>query len=124
MHIERARAEHHTNLLIADHYSTVSLAQFFLPDHPTVYEPTGWHPQFKLWGGYQLTLKTRALFITTNLRDDLEPIGPRLATEFEPPQLVDDFWAQENGRNIKRYRIYLLTPRNQNLPSTNSTTAK
>jgi 4-amino-4-deoxy-L-arabinose transferase-like glycosyltransferase len=109
-HIERARARYQPALLIGDHYSTVSLAQFYLPDHPTVYQPTGWHPQFALWGDYHLEPGTRALFITS---DCITPPEQKrtMSEEFDAPQLVDDFWAQENGRNIKRFRIYLLVAR-------------
>jgi 4-amino-4-deoxy-L-arabinose transferase-like glycosyltransferase len=108
-HIQRAREKYHADLLIGDHYSTVSLAQFYLPGHPTVYQPTDWHPQFKLWGGYQLTPGTRALFITTAKKSPAEKTP--LDTEFGSPELVDDFWAQENDRNIREFRIYLLKTR-------------
>jgi hypothetical protein len=112
-HIDRARSQYHATLLIGDHYSTVSEAQFYLPDHPTVYQPTGWHPQFTLWGNYRLEPGTRALFITTD--DNLSPAQRApLSKEFGPPQLVDDFWARGNGRDIKRFHIYLLTARGDN----------
>jgi 4-amino-4-deoxy-L-arabinose transferase-like glycosyltransferase len=116
-HIERARAKYHATLLIGDHYSTVSLAQFYLPDHPTVYQPTGWHPQFKLWGGYQLAPGTRALFITSGKKNPKDKTP--LAQEFNPPELADDFWAQENGRDIKEFHIYFLVARDPNLTATN-----
>lgn len=117
-HIERARNQYHTTLLIGDHYSTVSLAEFYLPDHPRVYQPTGWHPQFALWGDYHLDPGTRALFITTNLRDTPADKSP-LSEQFEPPVLVDDFWARQNGRNIKRFRLYYLVARDPHLAAAN-----
>jgi len=113
-HIDRARTQYQTTLLLGDHYSTVSLAEFYLADHPQVFQPTGWHPQFALWGDYQLHPGTRALFITTdNTTTPRE--HPPLTEQFDPPVLVDDFWTQENGRKIKRFHIYCLVARNQNL---------
>ena len=108
-HIQQARDKYQPTLLIGDHYSTVSLAQFYLKDHPTVYQPTGWHPQFKLWGGYQVEPATRALFITTEDLGGLQHWGAALEDEFNLPVLADDFWTQENGRKIKRFHIYYLT---------------
>lgn len=109
-HIERAREQYHTTLIIGDHYSTASLAKFYLPDHPKVYQPTGWHPQFALWGGYQLTPGTRALFITTNNKGKIVKRAP-LPSEFATIKQVDDFWTEQNGRKIKRFHIYYLVAR-------------
>jgi hypothetical protein len=109
-HIDRARKSTGATLLIADHYSTVSLAEFYLPDHPVIYQPTGMHPQFELWGGYKSKLQSgeRALFITTNEQQPLVLKG-NIADEFGAPELVDDFYTREQGRDIKRFRIFLLT---------------
>jgi len=119
-HIQKARDKYNTTLLIGDHYSTVSLAQFYLADHPRVYQPTGWHPQFDLWGGYYLAPDTRALFITTNDRENLTNLGAPLDKEFNPPELADEFWTQEGGRKIKRFRIYLLVARDTSPVATNA----
>jgi len=119
-HIERARLKYQPTLLIGDHYSTVSLAEFYLPDHPRIYQPTGWHPQFMLWGDYPLKPGTSALFITTD-NNKTPDQKPPLGKQFNPPVLVDDFWAQANGRNIKRFHIYYLAARDPNLLSKNST---
>lgn len=119
-HIQKARDQYHATLLIGDHYSTVSLAQFYLPDHPRIFQPTDRHPQFKLWGGYQLVPGTRALFITTAIQENATNLGAPFSTEFNPPKLADDFWAQENGRDIKRFQIYLLVARDPSLSATNS----
>ncbi|MFA6963010.1 MAG: glycosyltransferase family 39 protein [Opitutaceae bacterium] len=107
-HIARARDKYHTTLLIGDHYSTVSLAEFYLPDHPRGYQPTGWHPQFKLWGDYRLVPGTRALFVTYKMADSRAKLRDPLPEEFANAKLVDDFWTQEDGRNIKRFQIYCL----------------
>jgi len=53
---------------------------------------------------------TRALFITTETKIDLTQ-WPPFSEEFGPSLLVDDFWARENGRDIKHFHIYLLTAR-------------
>ncbi|MDB6112792.1 MAG: 4-amino-4-deoxy-L-arabinose transferase [Pedosphaera sp.] len=108
-HIERARTKFNTSLLIANHYSQASMAQFYLPGHPTVFLPTGWHPQFKLWGDYPLAADTRALFITNDIWDSADAIGSPLTAQFKTRQLVDDFWTQHQGRNMTRFQIYLLT---------------
>lgn len=107
-HLVRDRERYHADLLIGDHYSTVSLAEFYLPDHPRVYQPTGWHPQFELWGDYRLHPGERALFITTDNKRTPEQKLP-LSKEFARSQLIDDFWTRAQGRNIKRFHVYLLT---------------
>jgi hypothetical protein len=114
-HIAKNRAQYHASLLMGDHYSTASLAEFYLPDHPTVFQPTGWHPQFKLWGDYQLTPDTRALFVTSITNVALLNQHP-FPSEFGPAKLVDDFWSKENGRNIREFRVYLLEARGKNPP--------
>ena len=108
-HIERARAKCKAPLLIANHYSQASLAQFYLPDHPHVYQVTGRHPQFRLWGGYTPGPGTRALYITSDMKEDLNHLPPQLAKEFPTRELADDFWTQYRGKDQKRFRLYLLT---------------
>jgi 4-amino-4-deoxy-L-arabinose transferase-like glycosyltransferase len=107
-HIERARAKYNTSLLIGNHYSQASLAEFYLPDHPQVFQPTGHHQQFKLWGDYHLDPGTRALFITDDIRDNPDELQSPLKEEFKSRRLVDDFWTQENGRSVSHFRIYYL----------------
>jgi hypothetical protein len=107
-HIERDRRKYDASVLIANHYSLASLAEFYLPDHPPVYLPTGLHPQYTLWGGYQLTPGARALFITNDLRDEAHALRPPLPQEFQTRELVDDFWSRENGKDMFQFRIYLL----------------
>ena len=108
-HVQRAREQYQPQLLIANHYAKASLAQFYLPDHPKIYEPTGWHPQFELWGGYQVHPGTRALFITDDIRENPDDLGLPLTKEFTSHKLVDDFWTQYNGLDMAHIRIYLLT---------------
>jgi 4-amino-4-deoxy-L-arabinose transferase-like glycosyltransferase len=107
-HIQRARTEYNAPLLIANHYSQASLAQFYLPDHPHVYQVTGRHPQFRLWGGYTLGPGTRALYITSDMKEDLNHLPPQLSKEFPIRELVDDFWTQHKGKDLKRFRLYFL----------------
>jgi 4-amino-4-deoxy-L-arabinose transferase-like glycosyltransferase len=109
-HIQRAREKYHATLLIGDHYSTVSLAQFYLPDHPRIYQPSGWHPQFMLWGDYHLTPGTRALFITTDGNPSVVQ-KPPLQQQFQSATQVDDFWTEQHGRKIKQFHIYYLVAR-------------
>jgi len=108
-HIERARAKYKTSLLIANHYSQASMAQFCLADHPTVYLPTGSDAQYKLWGDYLLAPDARALFITTDIRNSPAELGLPLTEQFKTLQLVDDFWTQHRGQNMNHIQIYLLT---------------
>lgn len=108
-HVDRARSRYNPTLLIADHYSQASLVQFHLPDHPWIYQPTGWHPQFKLWGEYKLAPGSRALFITDNIKSKPNELDPPLLQEFSKVELVDDFWTQYKGREMTHLRIYLLT---------------
>ena len=83
--------------------------QFYLPDHPQIYQPTGWHPQFKLWGEYTLQPGARALFITDNIKENPDDLDGPLRQEFATVKLVDDFWTQYKGRPMTHLRIYLLT---------------
>ena len=108
-HVDRARKQYNPTLLIADHYSQASLVQFHLPDHPQIYQPTGWHPQFKLWGEYTLAPGARALFITDNIKKNPGELDPPLLQEFNTVKLLDDFWTQYQGRPMTHLRIYLLT---------------
>jgi 4-amino-4-deoxy-L-arabinose transferase-like glycosyltransferase len=108
-HVDRARKLYDTPLLIANHYSQASLVQFHLPDHPKIYQPTGWHPQFKLWGEYQLKPGTRALFISDNIKADPNELDHPLQQEFISAKLVDDFWTEYKGRPMTHLRLYLLT---------------
>lgn len=108
-HIEQARTKYNANLLIANHYSQASMAQFYLPGHPTVYLPSGWHPQFKLWGDYHLAPDTRALFVLSDPMDGPNNLLLPLTQQFKSRQLVDDFWSQYKGRNMTRFQIYLLS---------------
>ena len=107
-HIERARSKYNAPLLVANHYSQASLAEFYLADHPRVFQPTGAHPQFKLWGEYQLAPGARALFITSDIKENGDDLRPPLTEEFKTRELVDDFWTQQDGRKLSRFRIYLL----------------
>jgi 4-amino-4-deoxy-L-arabinose transferase-like glycosyltransferase len=108
-HVQKARDQYQPHLLIANHYSQASLVQFHLADHPKIYQPTGWHPQFALWGGYALAPGTRALFITDDITQNPDALGRPLKQEFKNRQLVDDFWTQYRGQNMTHLRIYLLT---------------
>jgi 4-amino-4-deoxy-L-arabinose transferase-like glycosyltransferase len=107
--VDQARKQYRPTLLIADHYSQASLVQFYLPDHPQIYQPTGWHPQFKLWGEYTLQPGARALFITDNIKENPDDLDGPLRQEFATVKLVDDFWTQYKGRPMTHLRIYLLT---------------
>jgi hypothetical protein len=107
-HIERARARYNAPLLIANHYSQASLAQFYLADHPRVFLPTGWNRQYRLWGGYQLAPGDRALFITNEIKPDPDNLKAPLKTEFESRTVVDDFWTRADGMDLTRFRIYLM----------------
>jgi len=104
-HVQRARLEHHTDLLIGNHYSQASMMQFYLPGHPTTYlpeEPYGQN-QFTLWPTYQAAEHPRALFVT----DKTDPLPESLKREFTHCDVVDDFWSQHQGRDMTHFIIYL-----------------
>jgi 4-amino-4-deoxy-L-arabinose transferase-like glycosyltransferase len=107
-HIERARAKYNAPLLIANHYSQASLAQYYLADHPRVFLPTGWNRQYKLWGEYQLAPGECALFITNDIKEDPDNLKRPLKSEFQTRTVVDDFWTQRQGKNLTHFRIYLM----------------
>lgn len=106
-HVQRARAEHQSSVLIGDHYSLASMMAFYLADRPVTYVHTQSYgkTQFTLWPGYKVEPGTRALFVTTSMR----PPPKVLEGEFTKLELVDDFWSQHHGRPMTRYRIYLCT---------------
>ncbi|MEI7910039.1 MAG: glycosyltransferase family 39 protein [Verrucomicrobiota bacterium] len=104
-HVQRARSEHHADLLIGNHYSQASMMQFYLPDHPNTYlpeQPYGQN-QFTLWPTYQAKDHPRALFVT----DKADPIPDSLLRDFGSCEVVDDFWSQHQGRDMTHFIIYL-----------------
>jgi 4-amino-4-deoxy-L-arabinose transferase-like glycosyltransferase len=106
-HVQRARAQHQTELLIGDHYSVASMMAFYLPDHPTTYvftQPYG-KSQFTLWPGYEVRPDTRALYVTDSPRNPPKV----LEEEFNRIELIDDFMSQHRGRPMTRFWIYLCT---------------
>jgi len=109
-HVQAAREKYNANLLIADHYSQASMMAFYLPDQPVTYllpAPYG-ASQFTLWPGYDKRPDTRALYVTTQT-NPAKAIPPTLREEFGSVELVDDFWAQHDGRPMTRFYIYLCT---------------
>jgi hypothetical protein len=107
-HIERARLRCNASLLIGDHYSQASLAEFYLPGQPHVYLPNGRHPQYHLWGDYRVDPGTRALYITSDTRFSTNLLRAPLDSEFSSRELVDDFWTRRDSEDLSRFRIYLL----------------
>lgn len=105
-HIQRARLEHHADLLIANHYSYSSLMEFYLPDRPTCYLPPAPYgsSQYTLWPTYEVKSGTRALYVT----DDSYPPLWNLSQQFSRYRLVDDFWSQYRGQPVYQFQIYLL----------------
>ena len=104
-HVQAARLQHGTELLLGNHYSQASMMAFYLPDHPRTYlppEPYG-KSQFTLWPGYPLRPATRALFVTNSMRGTPQA----LQDQFSQIELVDDFVSQHEGRPMTRFRIYL-----------------
>lgn len=104
-HVETARLEHHSDLLIGNHYSQASMMQFYLAGHPVTYlpeEPYGQN-QFTLWPTYQAAEHPRALFVT----DKTDPLPECLKREFTHCDVVDDFWSQHQGRDMTHFIIYL-----------------
>jgi 4-amino-4-deoxy-L-arabinose transferase-like glycosyltransferase len=108
-HVQRARTNHAANILIGSHYSTTSMMQFYLPDHPVTYVPKRERgkSQFDHWPGYEATTNSRALYITQSLN----PVSDAVQRDFPKCELVDEFMSLHRGRPMSRFRIYLCTPR-------------
>jgi hypothetical protein len=79
---------------------------YYLPDRPTTYLTKGTYGknQFSLWPLYDPS-HTRALFVTQNLR----PVPAKVRADFPTCEVVDDFWAKHQGRDMTRFRIWLCT---------------
>jgi 4-amino-4-deoxy-L-arabinose transferase-like glycosyltransferase len=106
-HVQRARAQYDAPVLIANHYSVASVMQFYMPDHPTTYLPTGNESQFKLWPSYEPAPGMRALFVTDSPRPPCET----LSAEFDSCVPVEHFWSMHMGRPMNEFWIYVLEKR-------------
>lgn len=106
IHVESARRQFPSALLIGNHYSKASIMAFYLPDQPRTYVPTEnyGNSQFSLWPPYQVEPGTRALFITS-----VDRIPEAIQREFTHRELVDDFWSQHRGRPMSRFKIFLCS---------------
>ncbi|HXJ71928.1 MAG TPA: hypothetical protein VNM37_03705, partial [Candidatus Dormibacteraeota bacterium] len=107
-HVQAARTNHRATLLIGSHYSTTSMMQFYLPDHPITHVPKrqqGGKSQFDHWPGYQLNENSRALYITQSTN----PVSAAVLNDFPECKLVDEFHSLHQGRPMNRFRIYLCT---------------
>lgn len=107
-HVQAARTNHGANLLIGSHYSTTSLMQFYLPDHPITHVPKrqqGGKSQFDHWPGYVLNADSRALYITQSLN----PVSSAVQGDFQECKLIDEFQSLHRGRPMSRFRIFLCT---------------
>jgi 4-amino-4-deoxy-L-arabinose transferase-like glycosyltransferase len=105
-HVQEARERYQPDVLIGHHYSTGSIMQFYLPDHPVTYLPPQRYAasQFALWPSYEVRPGTKALFV----RDGTDPIPKSLLKQFTHSRLVDEFWSEHNGQRVYLYRIFLL----------------
>ncbi|MEI9864878.1 MAG: glycosyltransferase family 39 protein [Limisphaerales bacterium] len=108
-HVQAAREKYQANLLVGNHYSQASMMAFYLPDQPVTYLPPAQYgeSQFTLWPQYKVQPDTRALYVTDFIYD-YQPKS--LHDDFKKIELVDDFWAEHDGRRMTRFRIYLCTP--------------
>jgi hypothetical protein len=110
-HVQQARTNHAATLLIGNSYSTTSMIQFYLPDHPTTYMPKkerGGKSQFDHWPGYDLIAHHRALYIT-QYEKNAKPVSDAVQRDFPDCKLVEDFQSLHRGRPMNRFRIYLCT---------------
>jgi 4-amino-4-deoxy-L-arabinose transferase-like glycosyltransferase len=110
-HVQQARTNHGATLLIGNSYSTTSLIQFYLPDHPTTYVPkreVGGKSQFDHWPGYDLSAHSRALYVTQYEKSP-KPVSDAVQRDFPDCRLVDEFQSLHRGRPMNRFRIYLCT---------------
>ena len=108
-HVQQARTNHAATLLIGSHYSTTSMMQFYLPDHPTTYVPKreqGGKSQFDHWPGYELNAHSHALYITQSPKN---PVSDAVQRDFPQCTLVDEFHSLHRGRPMNFFRIYLCT---------------
>ncbi|HVU27373.1 MAG TPA: glycosyltransferase family 39 protein [Verrucomicrobiae bacterium] len=107
-HIEKARSDYHTNLLIGSHYSIASLMSFYLPDQPTTYLPPGPYgsSQFSLWLTYRVTPDSRALFVASNTQ---QASLDTLHKQFKEIRLIDDFWSEHYRQKINHFYIFLCS---------------
>jgi hypothetical protein len=107
-HVQAARTNNRATLLIGSHYSTTSMMQFYLPDHPITHVPKraqGGKSQFDHWPGYELKDESRALYITQSLN----PVSAAVLNDFPECKLVDEFTSLHQGRPMSFFRIYLCT---------------
>jgi 4-amino-4-deoxy-L-arabinose transferase-like glycosyltransferase len=105
-HVETAREETHSDLLIGNDRVPASMMQFYLPDHPVTYvqsEAYG-ESQFTLWPGYTVRRGTRALFVAVGNAG----LPEEVKDDFAHSQLIDDFWSEHRGRPTTHFRIYFL----------------
>jgi hypothetical protein len=105
-HVQKARLQTHSDLLIGNDRVPASMMQFYLPDHPFAYvqpEPYG-ASQFTLWPSYTVKHETRALFVIEGKMQ----LPQEVMDEFQHSQLVDDFWSEHRGRATTHFRIYML----------------
>jgi hypothetical protein len=108
-HVQKARQQTHSDLLIGNDRVPASMMQFYLPDHPFAYvqpEPYG-ASQFTLWPGYAVKPGTRALFVIVGKAQ----LPWEIKNEFKYSQLVDDFWSEHHGRATTHFHIYFLSNR-------------
>jgi hypothetical protein len=105
-HVQQARQQTHSDLLITSDYAPASMMQFYLPDHPVTYLPPAPYgkTQFTLWPGYEVGHGTRALFVSQGERS----LPEKMKNEFNHWQLIEDFWSEHRGRATTHFRIYLL----------------
>jgi 4-amino-4-deoxy-L-arabinose transferase-like glycosyltransferase len=105
-HVQQARQQNRTDLLIANYYTQGSMMQFYLPDHPVTYLPpaTYGNSQFTLWPGYEVRHGTRALYVV----DNKPQLSEKVKDEFNHWRLVDEFWSEFHGRHIEHFFIFLL----------------
>jgi hypothetical protein len=112
VHVQQARTNFDATLLMGSHYSTISMMQFYLPDHPVTYAPKrerGGKSQIDHWPGYELSAHSRALYITQSLN----PVPEAVQRDFPDCKLVDEFHSLHRGRPMNRFRIYLCTRRSE-----------
>ncbi len=105
-HVERARQETYSDLLIGNDRVPASMMEFYLPDHPLAYvqpEPYG-ESQFTLWPGFTVRHGTRALFVSVGKAG----LPQGMKNEFSHSQLIDEFWSEHRGRPTNHFRIYFL----------------
>jgi len=105
-HVQQAREKHQATLLVGSHYTQASMMTYYLPDRPTTYLSKGTYGknQFSLWPLYDSS-HARALYVSQNTR----PPPAALKKDFPTCELVDDFWAKHQGRDMTRFRIWLCT---------------